>query len=440
MAEPAHSLISASGFKAIRLCHGKLAMEKGKPDSTSQYAAWGTVAHDWAAQLLQSDPKLARAISYDEEVECEGFTIVKSEEMAECVNVYLGHVRDYLGDDGYLMVESRLNYSRYLGVRHDQAWGTGDAVILRGDEIIVIDLKTGMGVQVDAEQNDQMSLYGLGALDQFGDLGDFKRVRLVVSQPRINVKPSEWDCTVDELLAWAKDEAQPAAVAALLAIQAFKPGDLDWEATYLTPAEDSCRFCKAKATCPALRGVVHAEISAGGLTASTPDEFLDEVVMPGKDDTAAWLSASLKKVDLIEDWCKAIRAETERRMLAGEEVPDFKLVQGKRGNRQWEDAKAAEEMLKTFRLKQEQMYDLSLKSPTQIAKLGPKFDIDGNIVPPKPGEPEPVIGKRQWPKLKALITQKDGKTHVAPASDPRPAIQVTPAVDDFADVTADDIA
>lgn len=422
MTEAAHALLSASGFKAIRLCPGKLAMEQGKPDSTSQYAAWGTVAHDWAAPLLTAGSPTA--IAYDEEIECEGFTIVRSEEMAECVNAYLQHVRDYLGDDGYLMVESRLNYASYLGVKPELAWGTGDAVILRGDEIIVIDLKTGMGVEVSPEANDQMSLYGLGALAQFGDLGDFKRVRLVISQPRINPKPAEWDCTVDELLAWAKTEAQPAAVAALLARENFVPGDREWEQTYLTPAEDACRFCKAKATCPALRGFVEATVNGSGLVAATPDDFADEITKPGVDDTPAWLASCLSKVDLIEDWCKAIRAEVERRLLAGDDVPGYKIVQGKRGNRSWADEKAAKDMLKTFRLKQEEMYDFKLISPTTADKLAKAEKI----------------GKRQWPKLQALITQKDGRPHVAPVSDPRPAIQVTPAVDDFTDVTNDDIA
>jgi len=34
-----------------------------------------------------------------------------------------------------------------------------------------------------------------------------------------------------------------------------------------------------------------------------------------------------------------------------------------------------------------------------------------------------------------LITQSEGKPHVAPASDPRQALVVTPVVDDFSDVT-----
>ena len=41
------------------------------------------------------------------------------------------------------------------------------------------------GVEVSAERNPQMSAYGLGALAEFGDLVDYRTVRLVISQPRV---------------------------------------------------------------------------------------------------------------------------------------------------------------------------------------------------------------------------------------------------------------
>jgi hypothetical protein len=135
-----------------------------------------------------------------------------------------------------------------------------------------------------------------------------------------------------------------------------------------------------------------------------------------------WLSVCLDKVDMIEDWCKAIRAEAERRLLDGQDVPGYKLVQGKKGARQWADAEAAEQMLKQFRVKLEDMYDLKLISPTTAEKLA-KAE---------------TIGKRQWPKLQALITQSEGKPHVAPESDPRPALVRQPVAEMFD--PADDIA
>ena len=116
-----------------------------------------------------------------------------------------------------------------------------------------------------------------------------------------------------------------------------------------------------------------------------------------------------------------MRAEVERRLLAGDAVPGFKVVQGKRGNRAWGNAAEAEEMLKGMRLKVEEMYDLKLISPTSAEKL----------------VKAEVIGPRQWTKVKALITQSDGKPSVAPVSDPRAALVLAAAVDDFAPVSTE---
>ena len=37
------------------------------------------------------------------------------------------------------------------------------------------------------------------------------------------------------------------------------------------------------------------------------------------------LSTKMEAVGFVEDWCKAVRAETERRLLNREEVPGFGL-------------------------------------------------------------------------------------------------------------------
>ena len=42
-----------------------------------------------------------------------------------------------------------------------------------------------------------------------------------------------------------------------------------------------------------------------------------------------------------------------------------------------------------------------------------------------------TIGPRQWGKLQEVITQSEGKPHVAPLSDSRPALEIKPVADDF---------
>jgi hypothetical protein len=124
----------------------------------------------------------------------------------------------------------------------------------------VHDLKFGRGVAVSAERNPQLMLYALGALRKFDVLGTFKRVRLVIHQPRIQDAPSEWDCTVDELLAFSA-EASKLARHAMTAYE-FRANWMGKDNSYLQPSDDACKFCKAKATCPALAAKVVETVGA----------------------------------------------------------------------------------------------------------------------------------------------------------------------------------
>jgi len=416
----AHSTWSASKFESIMLCPGKIVLEQGLPDNTNAYAAEGTAAHQVLTWALQEGKPASAYIG--RLIMVEEFSFEVDQDMAEHVQVCVDYCNDLRGDDGVLFADIRVNYSQYLAVEFDQAWGTADVIIARDDEIIVVDFKYGRGVEVDAEKNPQMSLYGLGALQAYqGLVADFERVRMAISQPRVKRAPSEWDCSVEELETWGRSTARSAVASCQIAIQTRV--DDAWREAFLRPAEKACKFCKAKATCPSLRNEVAETVAL--VAPASPDEFAERVeevtesLVP--NSKPEWLAACLSKVDLIEDWCKAIRAEAERRLLAGENVPGFKVVQGKKGARQWADAKVAEETLKTMRVKLEEMYDFKLISPTTAEKLA------------KAG----TIGPRQWPKLQGLITQNEGKPHVAPATDSRPALVVTPVADDFNDVTAD---
>lgn len=427
----AHSKYSASGFEAATLCPGKRVMERGKPDSSSKYADEGTAAH-----ALLADHVDGKALPSAYAVNGKDWPVTT--EMAEAVQTALDNIRAIVGD-GMLLSEQRVNYSRFLGVPEDDAWGTSDIIGARATELQVHDYKHGMGVEVDAEDNPQMKLYALGALDAVDEvLGPFETVRLVIHQPRIKSAPSEWVISVEDLKAWGAGEARRSVGEQQGSEKMFDTSEsmthTEWERIYLRPNEKSCKFCRAKATCPALRSEVANAVSPAPAPAS-PDEFAElpildkgDIAAP-MDDQGAWLSASLQRVDLIEDWCKAVRAEVERRLLAGGEVTGFKVVQGKRGNRAWKNVEEAEAALKGMRLKVEEMYDLKLISPTSAEKLAKPAK--------KEGDPAPLIGPRQWTKVQALITQADGRPHVAPVSDPRPALVLTKAEDDFDTVSTE---
>jgi hypothetical protein len=413
----AHSKHSASNFEANTLCPGRPVMMKGLPDSSSQYADEGTAAHTLLGWCIDNDrPALAFK---GRRIPVGMRTFEVNDDMCTAVQTAVDNIKA-IAADGMVLSEQKVTYADYLGVPREEAWGTSDIIAARGDELQVHDYKHGRGVEVDADDNPQMKLYALGALDAVEDtLGPFTTVRLVIHQPRIKDAPSEWTMTVDELKAWGRGEARRSVEEQDGAERMHARDTLtnaEWEAIYLRPNEKSCKFCKAKATCPALRGAALEPVFAKA--PASVDEF-DDLAVPTKAHIAPatddWLAAAMAKADLIEDWLKAVRAEVERRLLAGGQVPGFKIVQGRQGNRAWSDKAAVEAALKAMRLKVEEMYDLTLISPTTAEKLAKAK----------------TIGPRQWKTLQEQITRSEGAKHVAPENDPRPALVLTPAEDDF---------
>jgi hypothetical protein len=406
----AHAKISASQFHRIIPCAGSLALSAGAPRTTSVYAAEGTAGHEILHRSLVSMAPAARYVG--EVMEVEGHYIVVTDEMAAHVQSVVDLALEIAGDDGVVMAEQRVCFARFLGVADDDAWGTADIIIARGASLTVIDFKYGAGERVDVSLNPQLMLYGLGAVNEFdGIAGDFRQVELIIAQPRAGGVSRE-AYAIDELIEWAEDIAAPAVADAIDAEDAYRKVSTPvWEEAYLVPGETQCRWCPAKGTCPALRAEVAAHVT---VAAADVDEF--QQVTDPKTFREPDLSRAMGAVGMIEDWCKAVRAEVERRLLAGTEVRGWKLVEGRQGARAWADAAAAEQALKGMRLKQDEMYDLKLISPTSAEKLLAKDS------------------PRRWAKLQEFISRAPGKPSVAPASDARPSIETKPVADDFSAV------
>ena len=404
----AHAKLSPSGAHRWMACPGSVVLEADYPDEGSSYAREGTVAHELAAGHLDAGWDLSSYVGeywHGEEPDGTTWKVLITQDMVDHVHDYAKLVREY-AEGGVLMVEQRLGIGHVTG--EEGGKGTSDVVIVKGGELIVMDLKFGMGVKVDATDNPQLQLYALGALNEFdGVLQDFHTVTMVIHQPRLN-HVSEYSIPVQDLHAFA-DRVRDASRQVELALS------LDGVEAMLNPGEKQCKFCKARGpNCPAMTAAI-TEI-VGGSDAASVDEFAQFLPdVPDAQTGDNYLSIAMAKVGLVEDWCKAVRAEVERRLLAGKAVDGWKLVEGRRGNRSWSDDAAVETLLKSFRLRQEEMYDYKLINPTKAEKLlkdSPK----------------------RWAKLEELIARSEGKPSVAPATDRRPALAVDPVSEDFRDL------
>jgi hypothetical protein len=398
-ATKAHARLSPSGAHRWMACPGSMKLEAPFPDTSSIYSDEGTAAHQLMEWCLTTGQDASAYAGRLIEIEDSGRKFEVDEDMVAGIQMYCDLVR---GLGGEMMVEQTVDISRFL--EQPDAFGTADTLVVVGKTLYVIDLKYGRR-RVDAEENKQLMLYGLGALDVVSLAYDIEKVVLMIVQPKLDAV-SEFELPVEDLLHFATT----ARVSAKVAVAQFE-GKAQ---PVLVPGESQCQWCKAKSVCPALAAETRAVVSPS----ATAEDFSDLTVESVVVDEAAtddYLSYAMDKADLIEGWVKSVRAEVERRLVAGTPVPGYKLVEGKRGHRKWINPDEAELQMKSMRLKQDEMYDLSLISPTTAEKLR------------KAGR----IGDRQWKKLEAQYAQSQGKASVAPEDDKRPAITVAATADDF---------
>lgn len=373
-----HAVLSPSSSGRWLSCPGSVAACEGLENKTSKPAAEGTVAHAIGAALLMGEP-LPYAVG--QIVEEKGHQIKVDEEMIEHCRTYAEAVLDAAGG-APIMAEQQVPIDHLTG--EEGATGTADAIVFREDELQGHDLKYGRGVEVEAKDNTQILMYVLGAVEKYAAAipDSAKGVRLFIHQPRLG-RIKEWFYTWDEVRDWAIRIHDGATAT----------GRPD---APLVPTEAGCKFCPAKAKCPELRKMVDATVTA---------EF-------GGDEED--VGALLAKVPMIEDWCKAVRAEVERRLFDGREVPGWKLVQGRKGPRKWAPGAESE----VVKLLGEKAYEKVLTTPTAAGKV--------------------VKGDAERAKaLEALTTQSPGKPSVAPATDARPAISAAADASEFSDTDSD---
>lgn len=419
MSEKGHAEFSPSGADTWMVCAPALAMQRGEPNKSSQFADEGTDAHTLFAECLELGLLIGTPVKAEEHIGniLPKGTIVDSE-FAAAVQISLDVVNtriamwEQLGYTVQLEIEQRVPIGHLTGEK--DAEGTADVVLIarKGSDtkLEVIDLKFGRGIEVSAVENRQLKIYALGAIAKFSiDPGE---IQLDITQPRINERPSEWLWRKEAALGIFPLVIKDAANAARhffdispnkIAIDAFNPG------------EKQCRFCRAKHKCQGLTAYVENAISE-------KFEVLDVNSIPTYTEalTAEDLGALFPKLEIVSLWVKAIGSKVNELLSTGVKVPNAKLVKGRKGARSWIDEMEAETLLKSMRLKHDQMYDYKLTSPTKLEKYL-------------------VNAPRKWKKVAALIVQSEAGNTVALESDPRPAVVITPIETKFENLTNEDL-
>lgn len=351
-------------------CPGSVALISAeKPaERTSAYAEEGTFAHAVAASLLMNEPLPQQ----------DGFSTA---DVAEAVRPYVEYVQ---AQPGILQVEQRLPITWITGEAN--AFGTADSVLVGNDRLTIVDLKYGIGVQVDAPQNPQLAIYAAAALEAYAACGTFESVRMAIVQPRLD-HVSEWALPIEEFRDFVRTIKARAAVARA---EIGAPS----EALDFRPGEKTCKFCPMAGRCAAF--AAFAQKAAGAEATPAADALM----------SPAELAEAMANVDAVELWCSKVRAEALDALNSGRPVPGFKVVSGREGPRKWADEAAADRMLAGMRISAGDRYEKKLISPTKAQKLFKNS----------------TLSEKQWTRLESLITRSEGKPTVVSESDPRPSI------------------
>ena len=380
-----HAILSASGSHRWLHCTPSALLEKDVPDSGSDYAREGSLAHAYCAKALKESLGIG---TKGEDVEIEELQDYFTDEMPGHVETYTDIVLGKFEEakkttpDAVLMVEQRLDFSKYI----PEGFGTGDAIIVADGTLEICDFKYGKGVEVSAIANSQMMIYALGAYERFSDEYRIERVRMTIIQPRIG-NLSEYELEIDQLLYWADNVLTPTAKKAIKGEGEQVAGD--W-----------CQFCKVKCQCKALAKRCTEDFDALQESGTTAELMTN-------DDIARLLP----KLSDIKKWAEAVGEFALDRALKGDKFPGYKLVEG-RSIRKIIDEEAAASKLTAEGFDADNLYKpRALKGIT---------DLEG------------IVGKKNLATLlDGILVKPQGKPALVPESDKRPPLNSNSAENDF---------
>lgn len=388
-----HALLGASSSKRWLNCPPSARLGEGLPDTPSDYAAAGTLAHAIAELKVRKYIEPMSTRSYNSQMKKLKADPHYDKGMDAATDSYLEHIKalamSYGAVQPFIALETQVDFSDFV----PEGFGTADCIVVAPPRMCVVDYKNGAGVLVEAEDNSQMMLYALGALKTYYPIyGDsIREIHLSIVQPNAG-GIREWDTTVEALREWGETVVKPAAA-------------LAWEGKGNFAAGDWCRFCRARAQCSA-RAKQMLELG-GAPGAGQPidgalytDEQLGDILTRGR---------------ALAAWIKDLETYALSAALSGRQIGGYKVVEG-RGSRDWAGgADAAFAQLQSRGVAEAMLYE---REPVSVAAL------------------EKSMGKKTFADTAGdLVVKRPGKPALVPENDPREPY--TPAEAAFEAVTPD---
>ena len=367
-----HAVLSASSANRWLHCPPSVRLSEGYMDKASVFAMEGTSAHELCEYKLRS------ALGMEAENPTENLDFYNTE-MEECAEGYATYILELVEkaketcSDPVVMVEQRVDFSRYV----PEGFGTADCIIIADETLNIVDYKHGKGVEVSAEDNPQMKLYALGALELFDCLYDISKVQMTIFQPRLsNVSVFVMDKA--DLLNWANDELTAKA-------------ELAFEGKGELCCGEWCKFCKAKSNCKE-RARVNMEMAQY--------EFRKCSLLTDKE-----VVEILSRIDELTSWASDVKNFALEQAVRGKQWPGWKVVEG-RSNRKYTDEGAVAQVVKNAGYNP---YDEKIMGITNMTKM---------------------LGKEKFNELLGdFVERPQGKPTLVPEDDNRP--EMNTAKEDF---------
>ena len=405
----AHHKTSASAAHRWMACTAAPTFEANFPDGgTSVYAQEGTLAHSFCELYANKYFTVMTKRKFNVELKKLQADPLYQEEMLRTAEAYLEYLKEKsltYPAPPHVVTEKRVDLSDYI----PEGFGTCDSIMVGGDTLHITDYKHGKGVPVSAVDNPQMKLYALGALKLYRPVyGDrIKKVSMAIFQPRLSETASEDAMTVEELLAWG-ESIKPIAREAYEGPGTFNPGE-------------HCRFCKGKAQCRAraqhfagfseYQGAdIEGRMTEADMVAREEADCLGSELPPllSNEDVAKLLV----EAEGLVAWYKDLQDYATGALLSGDEVPGWKLVEG-RSNRAFSNVDDAVNALLEAGYEEAVIYDRKPKTLSELEKM---------------------LGKKTFAELlSGYVVKPKGKPTLAPESDKREAFNAGAA--EFAGVT-----